>query len=80
MIKKNISRFKISPKVKEQQDVLNKKLKNSEIKKKLREIQNKPRNKFELYPKERGYNKYNYTFRKLLDNKSIVDFIKTRFK
>lgn len=80
MIKKNQNRLKVNPKVKEQQNVINKKLQNPEIKKKLQKVLNIPRHRFELYVKERNYNDYNHTFKKLLNNKSIVNFIKTRFK
>lgn len=80
MIKKNQNRLKVNPKVKEQQNVINKKLQNPKIKEKLQKVLNIPRHRFEFYVKERNYNDYNHTFKKLLNNKSIVDFIKTRFK
>jgi len=70
----------VDPRIKDQQNVINKKLKDPVIREKLKHLSNLYTNKHELYPKNRGYKEYNYAFLQLLEGKPLLEFVLKRFK
>ena len=71
---------KVDPRVKDQQNVINKKLKKPLIKSKYKALFEIYAHKNEIYTKNRGYKAYNLTFLRLLDGKPLLEFIQKRFK
>lgn len=80
MLQKFKKKTNVDPKTRDQQNVLNKKLKNSLIKEKLAHLKNRHYLRNETFPKNRGYKEYNFAFRNLLDGRPLFKYINKRFK